>query len=231
MKISGLQKLTLLDYPGHIACTIFTSGCNYRCPFCHNASLVIHTNNLPSIEETEVINFLKKRTGILQGVCITGGEPTLQTDLIPFIEKIKSMGFLVKLDTNGNNYEIVKKLISMNMIDYIAMDIKNSKEKYESTTGTRFFDVNEVEKSSALLLEGKIPYEFRTTLVKEYHTEEDLRSIGEWLRGADKYFLQAFQDSGDLIASNLHGFTEQELIYFRNLLVPYFKSVELRGVK
>lgn len=231
MKISGLQKLTLLDYPGHIACTIFTSGCNYRCPFCHNASLVIHANSQPIIEESEVIEFLKKRIGILQGVCITGGEPTLQTGLIPFIEQIKSMGYLVKLDTNGNNYEIVKKLITENRIDYIAMDIKNSKDKYEVTAGTRFFDISEVEKSSSLLLEGRIPYEFRTTLVKEYHTEEDLRSIGDWLKGADKYFLQTFQDSGDIIASNLHGFSVQELIYFRDLLFPYFKSIELRGVK
>lgn len=230
MKISGLQKLTLLDYPGHIACTIFTNGCNYRCPFCQNASLVLRPMEQPEITEDELFSFLKKRVGILQGVCITGGEPTLHSDLIRLIQKIKQLGFFVKLDTNGSSPDMLDELITKHLIDYVAMDIKNSKEKYGITVGLQNFDITYIEKSADILMKGSLPYEFRTTLVKEFHNAEDLLSIGRWLSGSEKYFLQSFKDSGDLIQEGLHEHTKQELLHFKELVSPYFKLVELRGV-
>ena len=230
MGISGLQKLTLLDYPGHIACTIFTSGCNYRCPFCHNASLVLRPQEQVEISETELFDFLQKRIGILQGVCITGGEPTLYQGLPSLLDKIKHLGYLIKLDTNGSAPSILKELIHKKVVDYVAMDIKNSKEKYGITCGIQTYDISPVEESVSFLKEGHIPYEFRTTIVKEFHTKEDFIAIGHWLEGAGRYFLQNFKDSGDLISQGLNEIPKQDLMEFKSLLTPYIKHVEIRGL-
>lgn len=229
MKIKGLQKLTLLDYPEKMACTVFLAGCNFRCPFCHNASLVTNINE-DYISEEEFFSFLNKRKGILNGVCITGGEPTLYPDLEAFIRRIKDMGFLVKLDTNGYNPDILIDLVNKGLIDYVAMDIKNSKEKYAITAGLPSLDIKRIEKSVDFLLSGAVPYEFRTTVVKELHNEEDLRSISKWIEKADRYFLQSFQDSGDLIENGYSGYDKDYMQYLLNITKEGLTKANLRGV-
>lgn len=227
MKIKGLQKLTLLDFPGKIACTVFTGGCNMRCPFCHNASLVTRLDN-EYISEEEFFAFLSKRKGILNGVCITGGEPTLQPDLEDFIRKIKEMGYLVKLDTNGLNPDILKSLVNKELIDFVAMDIKNCKEKYAVTAGTDL-DISAIEESVEFLLSGAVPYEFRTTVVRELHTADDIDSIADWIAGAESYHLQTFTDSGDLIKGGFSGYTKKEMENLVKIAESRIKSVSLRG--
>ena len=230
MKIQGLQKLTLLDYPGKMACTVFTAGCNLRCPFCHNASLVLRPQENQDIEEEEIFSYLKKRKGILDGVCVTGGEPLLWPDLEAFLFRIKEMGFLVKLDTNGTMPEGLKRLLEKGLLDYIAMDIKNSPQHYGRAAGIEHFDLSGVEESVALLKKGKIPYEFRTTVVKGIHETADFPAIGQWLIGAEKYFLQSFVDSGDVIGQGFESFSKEELEGFRLLVLPYVPETKLRGV-
>lgn len=230
MKIMGLQKLTLLDFPGHMACTVFTGGCNFRCPFCHNAALVSEPNLEPVISEDEFFCFLKKRQGVLDGVCITGGEPTLQPDLEDFILKIRDLGYSVKLDTNGF---LPKKLISLvekGLIDYVAMDIKSSLEDYGRATGIENFNIAPIKQSVDYLLGGNVKFEFRTTLVKELHTKQHIVDIGEWLKGDEPYYLQKFEDSGNLIMSGLHGYDENEMKTLLNLLKTYLPNAEIRGV-
>lgn len=240
MKIHGLNKLTLLDYPGHMACLIFTGACNYRCPFCHNASLVLNPNSQPAISEEEIFAFLQSRKGILEGVCISGGEPTLQADLPEFIRKIRTMGFHVKLDTNGSRPGILKALLEEGLLDYVSMDIKNALKKYlstigipESVSGFNNLITDSVRQSAELLMQSSIPYEFRTTVVKELHNEEDLLSIGKWLNGANAYYLQSFRDSETLIGASLgqfHAYEPEQMRAFRDLLKPYFETVEVRGI-
>lgn len=240
MKIHGLNKLTLLDYPGHMACLIFTGACNYRCPFCHNASLVLNPNSQPAISEEEIFAFLQSRKGILEGVCISGGEPTLQADLPEFIRKIRTMGFHVKLDTNGSRPGILKALLEEGLLDYVSMDIKNALKKYlstigipESVSGFNNLITDSVRQSAELLMQSSIPYEFRTTVVKELHNEEDLLSIGKWLNGANAYYLQSFRDSETLVGASLgqfHAYEPEQLRAFRDLLKPYFETVEVRGI-
>ena len=229
MKIKGLQKLTLLDYPEKMACTVFLAGCNFRCPFCHNASLVTNIDD-DYISEEEFFSFLNKRKGILNGVCITGGEPTLYPDLEDFIRRIKEMGYLVKLDTNGYNPDILIDLVNKGLIDYVAMDIKNSKEKYAVTAGLPSLDITRIEKSVQFLLSGAIPYEFRTTVVKELHNEEDMKSISHWIANADRYFLQSFQDSGDLIENGYSGYDKDYMQYLLNITKEGLTKANLRGV-
>ncbi len=229
MKISGLQKLTLLDYPGKIACTVFLPGCNFRCPFCHNASLVTRIDSENIINEDEFFDFLKNRVGILQGVCITGGEPTLHSDLNNFILKIKSMGFDVKLDTNGYNPNVLKQLVGAGLVDYIAMDIKNCKEKYNLTVGCDI-DISQVEQSVEFLKEGNVPYEFRTTVVKEFHSEDDLQKIAMWLKGSQKYFLQSFVDSGDLICDGFSNYDENTMKSLLKTVKSILDCTQLRGL-
>ena len=201
MLICGLQKLTLLDYPEKTACTIFTYGCNFRCPFCHNALLV--TEKVEGIiDEEEVLSFLKKRQGILDGVCITGGEPTNQKDLIPFMKKIKDMGYLVKLDTNGYNPDVLGEILSQGLADYVAMDLKNSEEKYPLTAGTEI-DTEKILTSINLIKEKAPDYEFRTTVVSEFHNEEDIEKICLMAGSNSKLYLQQFKDSGNLISAGL----------------------------
>lgn len=230
MQIHGFNKTTLLDYPGHLASTIFLGGCNYRCPFCHNASLVLAPADQPTIPEEEVFNTLAKRKGVLEGICITGGEPTIYPGLTRFINRIKDLGLLVKLDTNGSNPAVIHDLIASHSIDYVAMDIKNSKEKYALSTGLTSFDVTRVSESVSLLLSSTIDYEFRTTVVKEHHTKEDLLSIARWIQGAKAYYLQAYKDSGDIICPGFHSYTKVELNEFRDALLPYIHNVGIRGI-
>nr|WP_295679201.1 anaerobic ribonucleoside-triphosphate reductase activating protein [uncultured Lachnoclostridium sp.] len=230
MKISGLQKLTLLDYPGHLACTVFTAGCNFRCPFCQNASLVLPSKEISQYREEEILNFLSSRKHILEGLCISGGEPTMQPDLTDFIRKVKSMEYSVKLDTNGTHPKLLRELIEDQLIDMVAMDIKNSKESYPKTSGIEILNINSIEESVDLLKEGRIPYEFRTTIVRELHTKKDMDDIGKWLYGSSPYYLQAFVDSGDLIGTNLTGYSKQELIKLLEIVSPYLPNASLRGI-
>ena len=230
MNIQGLQKLTLLDYPGKVACTIFFAGCNFRCPFCHNAALVTHIDPEENIPREEVLAFLRKRAGILDGVCITGGEPLLAPDLEAFIRAIKALGYEVKLDTNGSNAEKLKHLVKAGIIDYVAMDIKNSPEKYGMTIGIEGYEMSNVMQSAAFLMEGHVPYEFRTTVVREFHKREDFEAIGQWLEGADRYYLQSFVDSGDLIRPGLRGYTREIMEQALDIVKKYVPNAQLRGI-
>lgn len=230
MKIQGLQKLTLLDYPGKVACTIFTAGCNFRCPFCHNASLVMHTEENEDITEEELFSFLQKRIGILDGVCISGGEPLLQADIKPFIEKVKALGYSVKLDTNGSFPKKLKSLVEDGLIDYVAMDVKNCKAHYGETIGVQEYDLTNIEESIAFLMQGKVSYEFRTTVVREFHKKKDFESIGEWIQGAAKYYLQSFVDSGDLIQTGLSGYEKKQMEEALKIVKKTIQTAELRGL-
>ena len=231
MHILGLQKMTLLDYPGKVACTVFLGGCNFRCPFCHNPDLVFASITEPGISEREFFEFLSQRKGLLDGVCITGGEPMLERGLSVFIQKIRAMGFLVKLDTNGSFPEGLQRLVHDNLVDYVAMDIKNSKEHYGNTIGIPNYDTTKVEQSVAILINGYVPYEFRTTLVREYHTSEDIQAMGIWLEGCQAYYLQSFVDSGNLLGKEpMQAFSKAEMEGFKNLLKSYIGVVSIRGV-
>ena len=229
MLIKGLQKTTLLDFPGKVACTVFTGGCNFKCPFCHNASLVISPDMSDIIPENEFFSFLNKRRGILDGVCITGGEPLLQNGIEDFIIKIRELGFAVKLDTNGSYPDRLKAILDRGLVDYVAMDIKNQKEKYSLTCGTEV-DTEKISRSISLLMNGNIPYEFRTTVVRELHTPQDIGEIGKWICGTERYYLQSFTDSGDIISEGLSAYTPEEMrqiLDFARISVP---TAELRGI-
>lgn len=199
MKINGFQKLTLLDFPGKVACIVFTPGCNFRCPFCHNASLVTHIDG-ECIEEEEILSYLKKRQGLLDGVVVTGGEPTLQGDLADFLGKVKALGYAVKLDTNGTSPEKLKTLVEKGLVDYVAMDIKNTAAKYPVTAGCGSAVLGKVEESIDFLLADTVDYEFRTTVTAELHTPQDIGDIAKRIKGAKRYFLQNFIDSGDIVS-------------------------------
>ena len=222
--------MTLLDFPGKTAATVFTPGCNFRCPFCHNASLVLHTDEAEHYGEEEVLSYLKKRQGILDGICITGGEPLLQKDIADFMEKVKSLGYKIKLDTNGSFPEKLRELVGKGLVDYVAMDIKNSKEKYAATVGIEKFDTSAVEESVLYLLSGMVDFEFRTTVVDELHTEEDIENIAVWIRGAKRYFLQNFVDSGDILGDNLSAASREKLDSMRKIAEKYIDIVGVRGV-
>lgn len=229
MRIDGLQTLTLLDYPGKVACTVFTRGCNMRCPFCHNASLVCGEVP-PFMEKEEFFAFLKKRTGVLDGVCVTGGEPLLQEGLIPFLLEVKEKGFTTKLDTNGLLHDRLRAAVEADAVDYVAMDIKNCKARYAETAGVPGLDLAPIEKSVQFLMEGKVDYEFRTTVVKELHNKADFGEIGQWLKGAKRYFLQSFKDSGDILSPGLSPMEKADLLEIRDRLRADIPVVELRGV-
>jgi pyruvate formate lyase activating enzyme len=226
-----LQKLTLLDYPEKMACTVFTGGCNFRCPFCHNASLVLQPGRDGVIPEQEVFDLLEKRRGVLDGVCVTGGEPLLQPDLAAFLEKIHQMGFLVKLDTNGASPEALAALLEAGLADYVAMDLKSSRETYGKVIGVPGYDPAPVEKSVALLLRGGVPYEFRTTAVRGLHTKADFAAMADWIAGAEHYYLQGFVDSGELIGSGLAAFSADEMRELLGIVRAKVPSAALRGVE
>lgn len=230
MHIAGIQKLTLLDYPGKVACTIFLSGCNLRCPYCHNPSLVIPERKCEQeLSVAEVLEFLERRRGKLDGVCITGGEPTLQSELPEFLESVHRLGFDVKLDTNGTNPEMLKVLLHKDILSYVAIDIKNSPSLYAETCGG--VDVlPQVRENVALLLNGTIDYEFRTTVCKPLHTEKSVEEIGRWLKGARRYYIQAFVDSEDLVSGGVQAHTPDELARLQQAVLPYISNTQLRGI-
>lgn len=237
MLIVGLNKTTLLDYPGRVAATVFMGGCNFRCPFCYNRELVLEPTAGTSYSQEEVLAFLKKRKNILKGVCITGGEPTLQADLPDFIGKIRRLGYSVKLDTNGYKPEVLRRLLDKGYLDYVAMDIKNCPEKYAVTTGMNEegnrFDLGKIRESVSMLMDGDVDSEFRTTVVKELHTVEDMVKIGEWIKGCSKYYLQRFTDSGSTICEGYHGpdvETMKEMVQAIEGIPEMEGKVFLRGV-
>ncbi|MDO4815563.1 MAG: anaerobic ribonucleoside-triphosphate reductase activating protein [Bacillota bacterium] len=232
MQISGIQKLTLLDYPGTVACTMFTSGCNFRCPFCHNALLVLPDRIEDSfLTEDEVMGFLKKRFGVLDGVAVTGGEPLIHADMPQLLEKIKAIGYKIKLDTNGSNPKLLREIVEAGLVDRVAMDIKNSPAAYGETIGISDFDITKVEESKNLLLQGKVEYEFRTTVVKGIHTRESLVEAAKWIQGANEYYLQQFKDSGDLILpEGLGAYDKEEMTELCDAVRRYVPSAQIRGV-
>jgi pyruvate formate lyase activating enzyme len=230
MFINGFQKLTILDYPGKVACIVFTPGCNFRCPFCHNASLVTHIDKDTYIDVDEVMSYLKKRQGLLDGVVITGGEPLLQDGIEDFIAEIKALGYAVKLDTNGSFPDKLISIVEKGLVDYVAMDIKNSKAKYGMTVGVEGFDIAPIERSVEFLLQHKVDFEFRTTIVDGFHTLDDIQDIVVWIKGAHKYFLQNFVDSGDLISSGLEPVSALLLKEMKEKATEFISSVEIRGI-
>lgn len=231
MNISGIQKLTLLDYPGTVACTLFTAGCNFRCPFCHNAMLVLPEQiEEAKISQDEVMSFLKKRVGMLDGVAITGGEPLLHADLPELLREIKSLGYKIKLDTNGSNPKLLREIVEAGLVDRVAMDIKNDPEQYMLTVGCRV-DMKAIEQSKDYLLSGVIDYEFRTTVVKGIHTKESLVAAAKWISGAKEYYLQQFKDSGNLIdPDELAAYDEKQMHELADAVREYVPAVEVRGV-
>lgn len=230
MTFHGLQKMTLLDYPGLVACTVFTGGCNFKCPFCHNALLVTGLGDAENITEEEVLSFLGKRTGLLDGVCITGGEPLLCPDITDFIKKVKALGFKVKLDTNGSFPDRLKEIVNSRLVDYVAVDIKNCAEKYAETAGVADFDPAAVSESIDFLMTNPVEHEFRTTVVREFHGTQDIEKIAKRIEGEKKYFLQNFEDSGGTIVQNLHAVSPETLEEMRVCASEYIPDVKIRGL-
>lgn len=227
MKIYGFEKLSMVDFEGHLCATVFTGGCNFRCPFCQNADLV-NVTNLEQYDENEIFAHLEKRKNIIDSVCISGGEPTLNPDLKDFIKKIKSRGLLVKLDTNGTKPELIKNLIEEGLVDYVAMDVKNSQEHYQKTAGA-IVDIDAINQSVELLKTNVVPYEFRTTLVSGHHSNESIEEMGKWLDGADKIYLQCFVDSGNCLQQGLQKVPKDRALIFKTILQKHINQVELRG--
>ena len=231
MQIHGFQKTTLLDFPGYVASTVFCGGCNFRCLYCHNRDLVLHSGEMPLISEEEVFAHLKRRKGILDGVCITGGEPTLQPDLEDFIRKVKELGLKVKLDTNGYCPDVLMNLCKKNLVDYVAMDIKGTPEQYEKITGVKPWDFNKIQASVYFLMSGEVPYEFRTTVVKELHTPEDLQKISQWISGARPYYLQNYRDSEQVMQRGFHGYEPEQLKQICEIVQKKIPVAQVRGVE
>lgn len=231
MRICGLQKTTLLDYPGHVAATVFMGGCNFCCPFCHNGDLVRNPAGLARIPEEELLAFLKKRQGILEGVCVTGGEPTLQSGLKEFLGEIRALGYPVKLDTNGYRPEVLEDLLAEGLVDYVAMDIKASPENYKKAAGLQNLKFDKIRESIELILHSEIPYEFRTTVVKGIHEVEEFDRIGELIRGADSYYLQSYRESDNVLEPGYGPFPREILEEMAERARKYIARVELRGVE
>lgn len=229
MDFAGLQKISLVDYEGKVACTLFTAGCNFRCPFCHNSDLVIYAKNVNYIPFNDILDYLNKRKGMLDAVVISGGEPTLMPDLKEKLHEIKKLGYKIKLDTNGRDPDLIKELVDLNLIDYVAMDIKNSISGYSKTIGLENYDTSKILESINYLLSGAVDYEFRTTLVREFHRDEDIKNIAKMIQGAKRYYLQEFKNSGHCIDSSLHEVPLSDAIRFKSILLPYIKEVYLRG--
>ena len=229
MNIQGLQKMTLLDYPGRVACTVFLGGCDFRCPFCHNFELV--EGVLPTaLEEEEFFAFLDKRQGLLDGVAITGGEPCLRRDLPQFIARIRDAGFPVKLDTNGNHPEMLARLLDEGLVSYVAMDVKNSPGKYARTIGLHEVDLASITRSIQLLMGGDVPYEFRTTVVRELHEKRDFEEIGAWIEGAARYYLQPFASRDTVPDPSLSAPDPASMRVFRDICARYVNQAEIRGL-
>ena len=229
MLIHGLQKMTLLDFPGRVACTVFLGGCDFRCPFCHNFELVTCASEAV-MDEEEFFSFLAKRKGLLDGVAITGGEPLLRQDIEAFIKRIKDLGFLIKLDTNGYHPDMLKRIIDRGLPDYIAMDIKNSPEKYAMTAGLETIDMEKIRSSIHTIMESGISYEFRTTVVNEYHCKTDFEEIGKLIEGADLYYLQQFVYRETVPHKMLSAPTPEAMREFLEISSKYVKSASIRGL-
>ena len=229
MKLHGLQKMTLLDFPGHVACTVFLGGCDFRCPFCHNYEL-IDGSAPPVMEEQELLDFLQKRTGLLDGVAITGGEPCLHKDLPALLQKIRALGYAVKLDTNGCHPDLLQEILQNGLADYVAMDIKNCPAKYPITCGVETVDLSLIEKSISLLTGGSTDYEFRTTVVKELHEADDFHAMGNMIKGAKRYFLQCFTDRDSVPFGNLSAPSREDMLSYAEIARLYVPDTTLRGV-
>lgn len=230
MQIYGLNKTTLLDYPHRVAATVFCGGCNFRCPFCHNSGLVLSPGEQPRIPEKEILEFLKKRRGILTGVCVTGGEPTLQKDLGEFLYAVKDLGYLVKLDTNGYCPEVLERLVEGNLVDYIAMDIKSGPDGYALAAGIPV-DMEKIYKSIDFIKGCGVQYEFRTTVVRGIHRTEDFAHIGPMIRGCVEYYLQAYRENENVMQPGFTSFTIEEMKAFAEQVAPFVKKVSLRGIE
>ena len=230
MRVCGLQKLAMVDFPGKIAATVFTGGCNLRCPWCHNALLVTRLGESPALDETEVLSFLKSRKGLLAGVVLSGGEPLLQSGAADFLQKVRDLGSAIKLDTNGCFPAALAEILDRRLADYVAMDIKNSREKYAATCGLAALDLAPIDESLRLLRRSGVDFELRTTLVKELHAPADMEAIGKWLGDVPHYYLQNFVDSGNLIGSGFSAFERPELDEMAAVLRRYVTNVALRGV-
>ncbi|MBQ8952794.1 MAG: anaerobic ribonucleoside-triphosphate reductase activating protein [Clostridia bacterium] len=229
MKIHGLQKMTLLDFPGRVACTVFLGGCDFRCPFCHNFELVDGSAE-PVMDEEEFFSFLEKRRGLLDGVAVTGGEPCLRPDLPDFLRRIKNMGYAVKLDTNGTHPALLRAILEEGLADYVAMDIKNSPEKYARTVGLKTVDIGLIRESARLLMESGTDYELRTTVVDELHEAADFEAIGAWIAGARHYFLQVFTDRESVPYGNLHAPSAEKMREYAGIVRRFVPGAQLRGM-
>jgi pyruvate formate lyase activating enzyme len=233
--ISGLQKMTLLDFPGKVACTVFLQGCNFRCPFCHNSGL-LEGNEPDLMTAEELLDFLKKRQGILDGVCITGGEPTLQPGLPDLLKAIKALGYAVKLDTNGSRPEIMKQLVADGLVDYVAMDIKNSPQRYGETVGVPKLHLEGIEESIRFLLSGAVDYELRTTVVAQLHDSASMAQMGAWLQHlvpgqkVRRLFLQCYVDRDSVLSAGLSAPQKEDLEAYAQILAPFADFVKIRGV-
>ena len=236
MKIAGLQKMTLLDYPGKVACTVFLQGCNFRCPFCHNSDLLDGVGQT-SLTQQELLAFLGKRRGLLDGVCITGGEPTLQPDLPQLLEEIRALGFSIKLDTNGSRPEVLRRLVERGLVDYVAMDIKNGPASYAVTAGMAESLLPRVAESMRFLLSDAVDYEFRTTLVDELHTEATIQDMGFWIKNAGdghkakRLYLQSFVDRESVVFAGRHAPSREKIHIFQQILLSFAEAVEIRGTE
>ncbi len=229
MIIHGLQKMTLLDFPGQVACTVFLGGCEFRCPFCHNADLL--DMSAPGImNDDELLEFLKKRKGLLDGVAFTGGEPLLRKDLPKLLARVRDIGYKIKVDTNGDHPDLLKEIVQAGLADYIAMDVKNSPARYAETIGWETFDTAPIDESIQFLLSGQVRYEFRTTVVKQFHDEASFEAIAQWIDGADRYELQGFVDRDTVPFAGLEACSREEMEHFADIVRPHVKTVELRGV-
>lgn len=231
MIFGGLMKLTLLDYPEKVACTVFTKGCNLRCPFCHNATLVTN-HNCEQLTEEEVLAFLDKRKHVLEGMCLTGGEPLINDidEVVAFLSKVKALGYSVKLDTNGFFPDKLRRLVEEGLVDYVAMDVKNSLARYPETVGCTP-DLSKMQQSVAYLQSGVVPYEFRMTVTGNHHDEQSVREVGQWLASESPMFLQKFVDSGDILDKTTFGCDDETMRRYRDILLPYMPNVKLRGVE
>ena len=235
MNIAGLQKMTLLDFPGKVACTVFFQGCNFRCPFCHNSDL-LPGQGQPLMDDQELLSFLQKRKGLLDGVCITGGEPTLQPQLLSLMRSIKALGYAIKLDTNGSHPQVLRQLVEAGVVDYVAMDIKNSREEYPKTAGIKESLLPAVEESIRYLLSGVVDYEFRTTVAHPLHTPQYIDAMGKWVcslgdgKRPKRWYLQLYVERETVLAGGLLAPSKEEMEQYCQILGLYTEAISLRGV-